>query len=83
MQELRVRCDAYEKPGQQRDKRNKKTFSLEWQFYMGRSILALTTLEANPIWSHKHSFKTGKGVYMKSICDFDEVSRKGLVCEGI
>ena len=43
MDELKILCDLYTKPGQQRDKTKKSTFSLEWQFYAGRSIRAVTT----------------------------------------
>ena len=56
--------------GQQRDKSKKTTFSLEWQFYAGRSIRPRTTEQGkNPTWSYKHNFKRGKGVYMKDVAD--------------
>eukprot|EP01046_Picozoa_sp_COSAG06_P020884 COSAG06_NODE_1547_length_9132_cov_3.139046_6_plen_93_part_00 len=67
--ELSVLLDAYDATGQQRDKRNKKTFSLLWQFYAGRSTRARTTEEGNPTWSYPHNCKGGKGVYMKDVCD--------------
>lgn len=54
MQELCKLCDAYEKPGQQRDKKKKETFSLEWQCYAGRSIRALTTKEVQ-VWPRHHA----------------------------
>ena len=63
--ELSVLLDAYDATGQQRDKRNKKTVSLLWQFYAGRSIRARTTEAGNPTWSYPHNCKGGKGVYMK------------------
>ena len=67
--ELESQCDSYTKAGQQRDKSNKKQFSLEWQFAAGRSIRALTTEAGNPTWAYKHNFKDGKGVYMRDVAD--------------
>ncbi len=55
MDELECMCDSYTKVGQQRDKSNKKQFSLEWQFYAGRSIRALTTQAGNPTWAYKRA----------------------------
>jgi len=69
MDELKILCDLYIKPGQQRDKKKKATFSLEWQFYVGRSIRAKTTEQGNPTWCHEHNFKAGKGVYLRDVAD--------------
>ena len=69
MDELKILCDLYIKPGQQRDKKKKATFFLEWQFYAGRSIRAKTTKQGNPTWCHEHNFKNGKGVYLRDVAD--------------
>ena len=69
MDELKILCDLYIKPGQQRDKKKKATFFLEWQFSAGRSIRAKTTKQGNPTWCHEHNFKNGKGVYLRDVAD--------------
>jgi hypothetical protein len=70
--ELQALCDAYPKMGQQRDKSKKTTFSLEWQFYAGRSIRPRTY--QNPIWGYPHNFKRDKGVYMRDVANSTKTS---------
>jgi hypothetical protein len=79
MDELKILCDLYTKPGQQRDKTKKSTFSLEWQFYAGRSIRAVTTEQGNPTWCHEHNFKDGKGVYLGDVATSTKSPRQKML----
>lgn len=71
MDELTKLLNEVKSTAQKRDKANKKTFNLEWQFGIGRSTNALTldkvTGESRGNFSHEHNLKKGVGVWMGDV----------------
>ena len=67
MDELTVSLQKVKCTSQKRNK-NRKTFSLAWQFSMGRSTNALM-LEHPRLFCHPHPFRPGVGVWMGNVLE--------------